>query len=52
MQTQSVKFEMEKYGTVVESFINWKIFFTQGVIAVKAKRTGQDALAVEIGEVL
>ena len=52
LQTQSVKFEMEKYGMVVESFINWKIFFTQGVIAVKAKRTGQDALAVEIGEVL
>ena len=48
---QSVVREMKKYGDCIDSFINWKIVFTQGIVVIKAKVAGDNALAVSIGAV-
>jgi len=48
---QSVVREVEKYGDCIDSFINWKIVFTQGIVVIKAKVAGDNALAVSIGAV-
>lgn len=48
---QSVVKEMEKYGDCIDSFINWKIVFTQGIVVIKARVAGDAALAVSIGAV-
>ena len=48
---QSVVKEMEKYGDCIDSFTNWKIVFTQGIVVIKAKVAGDNALAVSIGAV-
>lgn len=51
LSMQSVLREMEKYGDCIDSFINWKIVFTQGIIVIKARVVGDNALAVSIGAV-
>jgi cyclopropane fatty-acyl-phospholipid synthase-like methyltransferase len=51
LSMQSVLREMEKYGDRIDSFVNWKIVFTQGIVVVEAGIAGDDALAVTIGAV-
>lgn len=51
LSLQSVLREMEKYGDCLDSFINWRIVFTQGVVVVRAHTVGEIALSVAVGEV-
>lgn len=48
---ENVVKEVEKYGTVQKSFINWGVILTQGVVIVKVNSFGQLARDIITGEV-
>lgn len=48
---EDAKLEMMKYGELLTAFINWPIVLTQGVVAIKAQKTGDAADLVLTGNV-
>ena len=51
LSVNSVIQEASRYGDVVDSFINWGVILTQGVIAVRARNVGHIAREIPVGEV-
>ena len=46
-----VSAEASKYGEILESFINWKIILTQGIIAIRPNVTGSAVDTIKLGEI-
>ena len=46
-----VSTEVSKYGEILESFINWKIILTQGIIAIRPNVTGSEVDTIKLGEI-